>query len=143
MLAVTLKWRPATGRRDGEHQTLVSDFREGWRLVFDDPALKALVVLAWGAAVFLIAPEAVALAYARDDGAGPAVGAALMASLPAGAALGSSLVARLDPVRQVRLILPLAVSACAPLLLTSLAPPGTSRCRCGSWPAPPRASWCR
>ena len=34
-------------------------------------------------------PEAVALAYARDDGADPAVGAALMASLPAGAALGA------------------------------------------------------
>ncbi|HZB49411.1 MAG TPA: MFS transporter [Mycobacteriales bacterium] len=123
VLAVTLRWRPAPVRSEGEHHTLVSDFREGWRLVFDDPALKALVVLAWGAAVFLIAPEAVALAYARDDGAGPAVGAALMASLPAGAALGSSLVARLDPVRQVGLILPLAVSACAPLLLTSLAPP--------------------
>ena len=104
-------------------ESLLGDFREGWRLVFDDPALRALVVLAWGAAVFLIAPEAVALAYAREDGAGPAVGAALMASLPAGAAVGSFLVARLDPLRQVRLIVPLAVASCAPLLLTSLAPP--------------------
>lgn len=124
VLALMLRWRPATGAvSETEHRTLLGDFREGWRLVFDDPALRALVVLAWGAAVFLIAPEAVALAYARADGADPVVGAALMASLPAGAAIGSMLVARLDPMRQVNLILPLAVASCAPLLLTSLAPP--------------------
>jgi len=124
VLAVTLRWRPASGATtETEHRTLLGDFREGWRLVFDDPALRALVVLAWGAAVFLIAPEAVALAYAREDGAEPVVGAALMASLPAGAAIGSLLVARLDPMRQVNLIIPLAVASCAPLMLTSLAPP--------------------
>ncbi len=124
VLALTLRWRPASGATtEAEHRTLLGDFREGWRLVFDDPALRALVVLAWGAAVFLIAPEAVALAYAREDGAEPVVGAALMASLPAGAAIGSLLVARLDPMRQVNLIIPLAVASCAPLMLTSLAPP--------------------
>lgn len=126
VLAVTLRWRPASRRSqsaDEPAHTLLADFREGWRLVFDDPSLRALVVLAWSAAVFLIAPEAVALAYAREDGVGPAVGALLMASLPAGAALGAYLVARRDPLRQVGLIVPLAVSACAPLMLTSLAPP--------------------
>jgi len=65
----------------------------------------------------------VALAYAREDGAGAAVGAGLMAALPAGAAIGALLVSRLDPMRQVSLIVPLAVAACAPLMLTSLAPP--------------------
>jgi MFS family permease len=80
-------------------------------------------MLGWGAAVFLVAPEAVALAYAREEGAGAAVGAGLMASLPAGAAIGALLVARLEPLRQVNLIVPLAVAACAPLMLTSLAPP--------------------
>lgn len=126
VLAVTLRWRPASREArsaDERPRTLLADFREGWRLVFDDPSLRALVVLAWSAAVFLIAPEAVALAYAREDGAGPAVGALLMASLPAGAALGAYLVSRRDPLQQVGLIVPLAVSACAPLMLTSLAPP--------------------
>ena len=65
--------------------------------VFDDPALRALVVLGWGAAVFVIAPEAVALAYARHDGMPPQVGAVLMASVPAGAALGAYLVGRQAP----------------------------------------------
>jgi MFS family permease len=122
VLALTLRWRPAS-REPGTRSTLVGDVRAGWRLVFDNPSLRALVLLAWSAAVFLVAPEAVALAYARDDGAGPAVGAALMASLPAGAALGAWLVGRLDPLRQVRLIILLAVAACVPLLPTSLAPP--------------------
>ena len=121
VLAATLRWRPASGR-DGEHSTLLADFRSGWRLVFDDPSLRALVLLAWSAAVFLVAPEAVALAYARADGAGPAVGAALMASLPAGAAIGAWLVGRMEPLRQVRSIVVLAVTACLPLLVTSLAP---------------------
>lgn len=124
VLAVTLRWRPAPGTLTTvERPGLLADFREGWRLVFEEPALRALVVLAWSSAVFFIAPEAVALAYARDDGAGAAAGAALMASLPAGAALGALLVARLEPVRQVGLILPLAVASCSPLMVTSLAPP--------------------
>lgn len=125
ILSLTLRWRPASrqvpaaaGRR-----TLRADFRAGWRTVFDEPALRALVLLGWGAAVFLVAPEAVALAYARADDADTAAGAALMASLPAGAAIGALLVARLEPTRQVRLIVTLAVASCAPLLLTSLAPP--------------------
>lgn len=126
VLAVTLRWRRAArqGPVEGDgRRSLLDDFREGWHSVFDNPALRALVLLGWGAAVFLVAPEAVALAYAREDDAGPAVGAALMASVPAGAALGAMLVVRLDPMRQVGLIVPLAVTACAPLLLTSLAPP--------------------
>lgn len=121
-LALTLRWRPAA-RDVHEHSTLLADVRAGWRLVFDDPSLRALVLLGWSAAVFLVAPEAVALAYARGDGAQPVVGAALMASLPAGAALGAWLVGRLDPLQQVRSIVPLAVVACLPLLATSVAPP--------------------
>lgn len=127
ILSMTLRWRPAPRRGassvEGGGAGLVRDFCEGWRLVFDEPSLRALVVLAWSAAVFFVAPEAVALAYAREDGTGPAVGAALMASLPAGAAIGAFLVARLEPLRQVGLIVPLAVASCTPLLATSLAPP--------------------
>ena len=91
--------------------------------MFDDPALRALIVLGWGAAVFVIAPEAVALAYARHDGMPAQVGAVLMASVPAGAALGAYLVGRQAPMRQVESMLPLAVLSCLPLLATCLAPP--------------------
>ena len=122
VLALTLRWRPAT-RAPDEHSTLVGDFRAGWRLVFDDPSLRALVLLGWSAAVFLVAPEAVALAYARDDGAPAVVGAAPVGALAAGAARGAWLVTRRDPVWQVRSIVPLAVCACLPLMVTCLAPP--------------------
>jgi MFS family permease len=122
VLGLSLRWRPAS-REPGEHTTLIGDFRAGWRLVFDDPSMRALVLLGWSAAVFLVAPEAVALAYAREQGAEPVVGAALMASLPAGAAIGAWVVGRLEPLRQVRLIVPLAVTTCLPLMVTSLAPP--------------------
>jgi MFS family permease len=123
LIAVTVRRRPAAREVGTPRATVVSEVRDGWRLVFDDPALRALVLLAWGASVVLIGPEAVALAYAREDGQNPAVGAAMMASLPAGAALGAYLVSRLSPRRQVRAIVPLAVATCVPLLATSVAPP--------------------
>lgn len=123
VILVTLRWRGAS-RDSGEgHTSLLHDFRAGYRLVFDDPALRALVVLGWGAALFVIAPEAVALAYAQYDGDGPRVGAALMASIPAGAAVGAFLLSRQHPLRQVQLLLPLAVLTCLPLLATCVAPP--------------------
>ena len=123
VIAFTLRWRPAPRDRGEPPSTLLSDLRAGWRLVFDDTALRALILLGWGASVFLIGPEAVALAYAREDGESTAVGAALMASIPAGAAVGAYLVGRLGPLRQVRSILPLAVLTCLPLLGTCVAPP--------------------
>lgn len=123
LIALTVRRRPAAREVGAARTTILSEVRDGWRLVFDDPALRSLVLLAWGASVVLIGPEAVALAYARADGANTAVGAALMASLPAGAAFGAYLVSRLPPRRQVRAIVPLAVATCLPLLVTSVAPP--------------------
>lgn len=123
VIALTLRWRPAPRDAAERGTSLLTDLRAGWRLVFDDPALRALVLLGWGASVFLIAPEAVGLAYARADGASSAVGAALMASLPAGAALGAYVIGRFGPLRQVRAILPLTVLTCLPLLATCVSPP--------------------
>jgi MFS family permease len=122
VVLVTLRARPAM--RDGEAPaSFLHDARAGARLLFDDVALRAIVVLGWGATVFVIAPEAVALAYARHDGMPAQVGALLMASVPAGAGLGAYLIGRQAPMRQVGAMLPLAVLSCLPLLATSLAPP--------------------
>ena len=122
VVLVTLRARPAM--RDGEAPaSFLHDARAGARLLFDDVALRAIVVLGWGATVFVIAPEAVALAYARHDGMPAQVGALLMASVPAGAGLGAYLIGRQAPMRQVGAMLPLAVLSCLPLLATCLAPP--------------------
>ena len=95
------------------------------RLVFDDPALRALVVLGWGAAVFVIAPEAVALAYARARRRA-AAGRRRADGEPAGGRgarrLGWS-AGRTRCGRWAR-SLPLAVLRCLPLLATCVAPPG-------------------
>ena len=125
VVARTMRWRPAAGagEKGGARRTALHDVRAGWRTVFDDPTLRALVLLGWGAAVVIIAPEAVALAYARFQGADPAVGAALMAAAPAGAAVSAWWIGRREPMSQVRAIIPLAVGACLPLLATSAAPP--------------------
>jgi MFS family permease len=122
VVLVTLRARPAM--RDGEAPaSFLHDARAGARLLVDDVALRAIVVLGWGATVFVIAPEAAALAYARHDGMPPQVGALLMASVPAGAGLGAYLLGRQAPMRQVGAMLPLAVLSCLPLLATCLAPP--------------------
>jgi hypothetical protein len=122
VVLVTLRARPVT--RDGQAPTsFLADFRAGVHLVFDDPALRALVLLGWGGALFVIAPEAVALAYARHEGMPAQVGAVLMASVPAGAGLGAYLLGRQAPMRQVGSLLPLAVLSCVALLATCLAPP--------------------
>jgi MFS family permease len=125
VLLVMLRPRPAARPDDESSGSLLADVRVGWHLIARDPVLRALVGLGWGAAVFLIAPEAVALAYARADGASPGAGAALMAAGPAGAAVGAYAVGRLAPARQVRLLVPLAVGTCLPLLAACVAPPWT------------------
>lgn len=122
VVLATLRTRPAA--RDGEAPaSFLQDARAGVHLLFDDVALRAIVVLGWGATVFVIAPEAAALAYARHDGMPPQVGALLMASVPAGAGIGAYLLGRQAPMRQVGAMLPLAVLSCLPLLATCLAPP--------------------
>jgi MFS family permease len=123
VILVTLHRRPAARDPNAVPSTLLQDFRAGLRLTFGDPALRALILLGWGGAVFLIAPEAAALAYVREDGAPAQVGALLMACVPAGAALGAYVVGRLGPMRQVQLLLPLAVLSCLPLLGVCMAPP--------------------
>jgi MFS family permease len=126
LLRATVRGRPASaplGAGADRFGQLVDDLKEGWHLVFGDASRRALVLLGWGAALFLIAPEGVALAYARDVGAGDIAGAILLGSVPAGAAIGAVLVGRWDPRRQTAAILPLATCACLPLLATSVEPP--------------------
>jgi MFS family permease len=121
VVLVTVRARPVT-RDGGLSPSFLADFRSGVHLVFDDPALRALVLLGWASALFIIAPEAVALAYARHLGMPVQAGAALMASVPAGAGLGSYLLGRAPPMRQVGAILPLGLLCCLPQLVTFLGP---------------------
>lgn len=123
VLALTVVSRPAAASHDGPVlHGYFHDLTVGVRVVAADEVRRLLVLLGCGVAFVLVAPETVALAYARERGMTPLVGSALMATIPAGAAIGTYLIGRASPLRQVQLITPLAAMACLPLLATFLAP---------------------
>ena len=102
---------------------LLTDTRDGVRYLRQDEPMRWLIVLAWLMLLALVAPEAVALPYARAQGQGPMVGGLLLASVPLGAALGVLVVNRWAPRVQVRRLLPLAALAPVPLLAMAIEPP--------------------
>jgi MFS family permease len=94
--------------------------RTGARVVFGDPRLRGLVLLAW-LATFWVVPEALAAPYGK--GSPTAVGL-LLAAQPAGSALGGLWLSRLvRPTTRIELMGPLAVVSCVPLLFFAATPP--------------------
>lgn len=121
IVAIGLRSRPAPSS-DGAPgiRGYLSDLATGAKVIAADPVRRQLVLLAWGVAFVLAAPEGVALAYARDQGLPILVGSLLMAIVPAGFAIGVFLLGRLPPVRQVHLMIGLASSAALLLVATPL-----------------------
>jgi MFS family permease len=112
--------RSVADERGTTARRMLSDVAVGTREIFTDPVRRALTLLGWMSALFLIAPEAVALAY-RPELSGVA-GGALLAAVPAGSAVGALLIPRLSLRDQLRLLLPLAALSCLPLFATSVDP---------------------
>jgi MFS family permease len=123
ILLVFLKPRPATKEGAQSIRMLFSDLARGWNLLMDDRSRRALVLLGWGMALPLVAPEAVALAYVRSQGDSDGWGGLLMASVVTGAAIGAFLVGRRPPRDQLDLVLPMAIAMSLPLLVTGIEPP--------------------
>jgi hypothetical protein len=95
----------------------------GFRLVWRDPSLRILLIMAWLAG-FHITPEALAAPYADALGVGVFAVGLIMASDPAGSVLGAFVFTRWVPeTTRVRLMGPLAVLAGLPLLLGFMVPP--------------------
>jgi MFS family permease len=113
--------RPAVAGATASVRLLASDLAAGARELFSDPARRMLITLGWGSSFFLIAPEAVALAYRPDDG--PFIAGLLLAAVPAGSAVGILLMPKMPYGRQVDLLLTLAALSCLPLFATSINPP--------------------
>jgi MFS family permease len=113
--------RPVADEPGTSPSRLIADVKVGAREIFGDPVRRAITLLGWMSALFLVAPEAVALAY-RPDLSG-AMGGALLAAVPAGSAIGALLLPRLSMRDQLRLLLPLAALSCLPLFATSVDPP--------------------
>lgn len=94
----------------------------GVRLVFGTPALRTPALFGWLAA-FYVAPLAVAAPYAAEHGGGAVMVGTLLAVQTAGAGLATwYLTTRVAPADQGRWLVPGAVLASAPLVLTATDP---------------------
>jgi predicted MFS family arabinose efflux permease len=111
--------RPAS--RDGQRAvTTWSSLTSGARLVWADPALKALLALACVSGLY-IAPEGLVVPFSDQIGAGAIGVGLLLAANPLGTAIGMVVLSRfVTPERRLRLLGPLAVATSAMLLPTAL-----------------------
>jgi MFS family permease len=122
LIRVGVAARPAA--RGDTRPTLARDAIEGARVVFGDPVLRSVLLLAWVGAAFTIVPEGLAVVYADSLGGGDVMTGLLTASLPLGVVVGAVVIGRtVRPAARLRLIVPLAVLALVPLLFTVFHPP--------------------
>jgi len=121
--ALILQFGVAEQRATGAVPDAGARLRDGARIVAGDRRLRSLVALACVSA-FVVTIEGLAAPYAAALGGGPVSVGLLLAANPLGAALGIVLLARLvPPARRQRLLGPLAVLSCVPLVASALDPP--------------------
>jgi len=123
VILIMVKRRPAAIAGGASLLSLIGDAREGYQQIKSDTRRRSLLFLALAASLAVVAPEALALPYARGLGASDAMGAVLLATVLAGAAVGSVVVARQRPLRQIARVQILALASAAVLLLMAPAPP--------------------
>lgn len=122
VLACGVAPRPAPAPAAGAVRSWSGDIAAGARTVFADPSRRTLAVVVWLAGTY-IAPEGVAAPYAPQLGAGPVAVGLLLAAIPAGSVVGAIVFTRWVPQRtRERWMLPLAVAAGVPLMVSALAP---------------------
>ncbi|MFB7527549.1 MFS transporter [Streptomyces sp. NPDC056178] len=114
--------RPARtgGDRGG---ALLKESLAGARIVLADRRIRALMLLFWVPALFVVAPEALAAPYADEIGLGPAALGLLMCAMPVGhiaAELYAGAV--LTPRVRSRIVLPVAAAGLLPFLLYGIHP---------------------
>lgn len=122
LIAVGVRRRPVPARDTNEPpRSYFKDLAAGFSLVVRTPKLRALVVLATIAG-FYVTVEGLAVPYAHEIGGGPQAAGLLLAASPAGAVAGMWLITLWPPEKRMGLLGPLAVLACAPLIVCFLAP---------------------
>lgn len=121
LILLWVRHRP-TPRAPTTRPSALAEACAGVRLVFGDPTLRTLTLLAWLAA-FYVVPEGLAIPYAAQLGGGPIVAGLVLAAMPLGGAIGAVLYGRLVPREQrLRWMGPLAMCTCAPLTLIAIKP---------------------
>jgi MFS family permease len=126
---VILGVRPRPSARAREQRShLLREAAEGFRLVFGEPTLRALVILVFVMTMFSIVPEGLAAAWAAETNPDAATRGLdqglIMAAVPIGFVVGGLLFTRLvRAARRERLIRPLGVLAALLLVPTITGPP--------------------
>jgi MFS family permease len=122
LLAFGLQRRPAARPASTAGPSLLEDAVAGIRLVFGRRDLR--IIAGFGLlCVWYVVPEGLVAPYAAHVGGGPAAAGLLLAAIPGGAVPGAAVFSRwVSPARRLRLIGPLAIASCAPLLLCALQP---------------------
>ena len=126
LIRLAVKARPAAiAEPSAQHSVgpgVLSGVVSGLRLIFHDPRLRILLGLSWLAGLYVV-PEGVAAPYAYDLDHGAVATGLLMASMPAGTALGTYLWVRFVPTEQrPRWMGPMAAAVGLPLALCGLHP---------------------
>ncbi|PCG84425.1 MFS transporter [Streptomyces sp. WZ.A104] len=113
--------RPArTGDGGG---TLLRESLAGARLVLGDRRVRALLLLFWLPAMFVVAPEALAAPYADAIGASPAAMGLLLCAMALGHIAAELFVgSALGPRTRSRIVLPVAALGLLPLLVYAVRP---------------------
>ncbi|MBO0821320.1 MAG: MFS transporter [Nocardiopsaceae bacterium] len=115
--------RPAPAQSGRQAQKRRRGGTDGIRIVFGNQTLRTLVSFGWLAGFYVI-PEGLAAPYARVIGGQAVTTGLLMASVPAGTALGAMLIGRLArPSTQLWTMGWLAIMSCAPLVVSVWNPP--------------------
>ncbi|GAA1592530.1 MFS transporter [Actinomadura kijaniata] len=115
--------RPAPKRRGRQSLGLWRGTRDGARLVFGDPTLRALVSFAWLCG-FYVVPEGLAAPYAATFDGSPVTVGLLMSAMPTGMVLGAFVYSRfVRPTNRIRSMGWMAMLACAPLVASAMHPP--------------------
>ena len=122
LIAFGLRARPAAARRDTVQSSPWGRVREGFRLVFSNPALRTLLGFGWLVAFYTV-PEGVAAPYTARLGGGPIATGLVLASTVLATTIVTPLFSRFVRARQrLALMGPLAVLTCATLVLTAFQP---------------------
>ncbi|MZG01645.1 MFS transporter [Streptomyces sp. SID5614] len=107
----------------GAGGTLLKESLSGARLVLGDRRIRALMLLFWLPAMFVVAPEALAAPYADAIGASPAALGLLLCAMAVGH-IGAELFvgSALSPRNRSRIVLPVAAVGLLPLLVYAARP---------------------
>ncbi|WP_411080859.1 MFS transporter [Streptomyces sp. cmx-18-6] len=113
--------RPARAGSGGG--ALLTESLAGARLVLGDRRIRALMLLSWLPAMFVVAPEALAAPYADGIGAGPAATGLLLSAMAVGH-VGAELFvgSALRPRTRSRIVLPVAAVGLLPLVVYAVRP---------------------